>query len=271
MSNTVVSRLRQTIRYALWAFLALFVAVGLLAIAIQAQQHLLRHRAERLLADIRALNLRQSDWSAAQELMRHWGRWGHYEGSCVEQHCFYEVELLDFAYRHSDLFGGRPWVWRLYLAIGGRPARVRADWEVEDGRVWGKGFEVFVEVPPQSGQSLGSHFGYTLIATANSVSRFSFPHEPLLHPNYIIGRPGGCEVCLWVYFKFTPYADPADVDRLMSFNLGCLTSWHPCREQGDVMPVAWKQYLDELPRWESNSNLTRPSVDYPLTLLGRDT
>jgi hypothetical protein len=204
--------------------------------------------------------------------MRRWGRWGHYEGLCTDQHCVYEVELPDFAYEYSNLFVNRPWAWHLYRSIGGRPARVNASWEVEDGIVSGKRCVVHVEVPPQAGQALGGNFGYTLIASAHSVSRHSFysqQPELLLHPNYVIGKPGGCSVCQMVYTYFTPYVDPADVNRLMTFNLACLTAWHPCRTQGDIMPVAWKQYLDELPRWEAYRERIR-RCDYPLDLLARD-
>jgi hypothetical protein len=153
----------------------------------------------------------------------------------------------------------------LYDLFGGRPATV---WEVEDGRVWGKGFAVDVEVPPQRGRN--DDYGYTLIAAVHSVSHFRYPHIPLVHANYIIGKPDGCEVCLEGHAYFTPYADPADINRLMAFNLACLTSWHPCREQGDILPVAWKQYLDELPQRDANWKRIRQCHDYPLELLGRD-
>jgi hypothetical protein len=43
-----------------------------------------------------------------------------------------------------------------------------------------------------------------------------------LHPNYEIGRPGGCEVCVYGWVKFTPYARREDVHRLMELNFACL-------------------------------------------------
>jgi hypothetical protein len=66
-----------------------------------------------------------------------------------------------------------------------------------------------------------------------------------LHPNYLISRPGGCEICISGYVHFTPYADPGDIRRLMQLNLSCLTRIHPCLDQNDIMPAAWKQYLAE--------------------------
>lgn len=48
-----------------------------------------------------------------------------------------------------------------------------------------------------------------------------------------------------VWAKFTPYADATDVSRLMQFNLDCITRWHPCRTQQDIMPTVWAQVQRE--------------------------
>ena len=206
MSNNGVSQLRRTTRYALWGVLALLLALGLVAVAIQAQQRLLRHRAERLLADVRALNLRQSDWSAAQELMRRWGSWGHYEGACNEQHCLYQVALFDFELNHAHLFENHPWVGKTYQALGGRLAVVKAGWDVEESRIWGKGFTLLIEVLPRKAKTRKEHdlhydLGYWLMASAKSVSHFDTDRAPLLwpHSNYLIGTPSACTNCEYVY------------------------------------------------------------------------
>jgi hypothetical protein len=44
-----------------------------LAVIVQAQQRLLRWRAERLLADIREIQMGKSTWVDAQRLMYEWG------------------------------------------------------------------------------------------------------------------------------------------------------------------------------------------------------
>ena len=59
--------------------------------------------------------------------------------------------------------------------------------------------------------------------------------------DYVVGRPGGCEGCVAVYSKFTPFADPAVVRGLMDFNLDCLTRLLQCRVAIDIMPSVWKQ------------------------------
>ena len=273
MSKVSVSRLRRIARCVAWSGAGIVVIAAVAITSIHIEQRVLRWRAERLLGDIRAIGLRQTDWSTAQSLMKRWGKWGRYEGSCTEEHCVYRVELQDFSYLHLNLFGERPPVWMLYQKIGGRPSRVRAEWKVWEGRIVGKSFGVVVEVPSRSGQSPGNEeIGYSLWGSSQSISRFPFQYRPqlLLHPNYVIGTPGGCEICLYVYVQFTPDAGPEDVQRLMIFNLNCLNAWHPCRERDDIMPTAWKQYLAELPRWQEDRRVFQNCTVYPLELMGRD-
>ncbi len=63
------------LRFAGIAVCALMIA---LAALIVIQQHILGWRAERLLADVRALDLGKSTWVDAQSIMTRWGAWGFY-------------------------------------------------------------------------------------------------------------------------------------------------------------------------------------------------
>src|ERR1035437_3885420 len=65
------------------------------AVFVQVQQHILRWRAERLLADIREIQMGKSTWADAQRLMTRWGEWGAYEGSCTAERCDYQIVLQD--------------------------------------------------------------------------------------------------------------------------------------------------------------------------------
>ena len=116
---------------------------------------------------------------------------------------------------------------------------------------------------------------FALVAAAHSVPRFDYygsngPNSQLtLHPDYLIGRPDGCEICVASWAEFTPYAGPADVHRLMQFDLSCLTRWHPCVTQSDIMPAAWAQYLSDAARLDEEwPNLACSPV--MLGLVGRD-
>lgn len=259
--------------------LGIVLIVGLvvvLAALVQIQQRLLRYRAERLLSDIRKLELRKSDWADAKQILARWGAWGHYEGQCTEESCIYQIGLSDwltsFAYRHPSSLEHFHWLETPYGMLGGRGTIIRAELQVTKGVVWGKSFSIYVYVPAETGPAaLFRGKGYTLIGVSQSVSRFP-SDRPLIptHPNYSVGTPGGCTGCLAVYSEFTPYADPADVERLMDFNLSCLTRWTRCRGKGDVMPAAWRQYTAE----ESSREAAWEQVEQcktPLEVMGRDT
>jgi hypothetical protein len=140
----------------------------------------------------------------------------------------------------------------MLLRLGARPALVNAQITIRDGIAWGKGITVVVTTPGHRDKQ-GYWPDYELIGRVESVSGFhnrsseAFETEMLRHPDYVIGRPGGCDgPCVEGYVLFTPYAADEDVRRLMHFDLSCLTRWrYPCRTQADIMPFAWAQYEQE--------------------------
>jgi len=230
VSNHIVSRFSR-LRRILWVVIVFaLVSVAIFAAFIQIQQRILRRRAEHLLADIRGIELRKSTWPDAQKIFTRWGAWGHYEGDCTERSCTYEIELTAF------------WFPGPYEMLGGRWTRINASLSVVDGVIWGKAFSVELEVPPGKGADHSyDDQRYALIGRSESVAGF-WPGAPnVMHPNYLIGKPSGCEGCMAVWVRFTPYADPADVQRLMDFDLSCLTRRPACRDEGDIMPTAWKE------------------------------
>jgi hypothetical protein len=259
-------RLRDGLRYGL---LVLLLTLAVIISAIPIQQQILRHRAERLLADIRKLTLRRSTWIDVQGAFSRWGAWGHYDGACTQQDCSYGIELGDFTSTHRYLTEHLLSLEPLYVFFGGRTSLIRAEVDVHDGVIWGKSFWLFVEVPP--GQP-PRNYEYTLIASARSVSRFvGFRSSLADHPNYTVKTPGGCTGCTALQVEFTPYADRTDVERLMQFDLSCLTKWHACREKGEIMPAAWTQYLKDAGSTHSVALRHQECSSYPLPVLGRDT
>lgn len=157
-----------------------------------------------------------------------------------------------------------------YMTAGGRPASVVGSVGMRDGVVWSKGLEVNIETYWSYGDGLGE---YTLIADTHSVPRFHrYGSENLqlrLHPDYEIGRPGGCDTCELGWSHFTPYAASTDVRRLMQLDLSCLTRIRPCLDQSDIMPAAWGQYLAEVPHVDEM--IEHPSCSSSIIeTLGRD-
>ena len=286
------------------ACLSVCALLLLLLIAIQIEQHFLCRRAERLLAEVQSLRLRETPWAQAQALFQHWpvritrgdpgdldtqrqGSGRQVESPCSEAECSLNVTLNDFLFSHirslwaiDNFVEGHPnWFGKMfrhrqpadmlvqgYMLLGGRPAHIVATVGIRGGSVWSEGYEVDLYVRD-------AEVEYTLAASIRSVARFDYFEsgnpQLLLHSNYVIDRPGGCEGCVEGWVHFTPYTNPADVRRLMQLDLSCLTRIHLCRTQQDIMPTAWAQYLDE----ESQVDQLRgqqPCSASIIEMLGRD-
>lgn len=90
------------------------------------------------------------------------------------------------------------------------------------------------------------------------------------HPDYAIFWANNLPnlIQLW----FTPFADPADVHRLMSMNFSCLTRWSPCRNKAEFMAAAMSRvaYWSSLPEDPNEWNICKDPDPLTLRLLGRD-
>lgn len=295
-----MSRLRSLRRALLALLLGTAVLFSLVLAASQVEQRLFRRRAELLLADIQSLELRKTPWHEAKAQLERWRANTEIGSRCNEQWCSQTITLNQFVFgyvsernvfvRLDDYFRWRlnlsysegPFVkleWallRTYMRLGGRPARVVATAGMRNGIVWSKGYSVYIQTYTHSVPDfLGDSIGYALMAESHSVPRFDFygsrwiSAQLRLHPDYMIGHPGGCEICVEGWAKFTPYAESLVVHRLMQLDLSCLTRWHPCLTQSDIMPDAWTQYLAERPHVDElrDQLACSPSI---IEMLGRD-
>ena len=295
-----MSRLRLLRNAVLIPLLCVSSLLVLAWLASQIEQHNFRRRAVRLLAEVQALDLRQTPWNQVQSQFRSWGSAVQIDGNtpCDEHNCHVAIVLEEGVYRF--LYSANVFVrldrylrWRLklpdnasplgraylallhaYIRAGGRPAEVLADLQVHDGIVWKKGLRVVI-VAYSPTLFAGVH-EYSLMADAGTLARFrgstsnSVDPQVTLHPNYTIGAPDGCEICIFGWVYFTPYADRADIRRLMQFDLSCLTRFHQCLTQADLMPLAWSQYQAELPRVQQLWTSPPPCSPSLLEWLGRD-
>lgn len=86
--------------------------------------------------------------------------------------------------------------------------------------------------------------------TAVFDSLWLFPQR-MLHRDYWLGKLGGCEDCLRFDTEYTPKTAPGEVAKLTDFQFDCITRLIPCTGEADLMPSAWREYQDELPRYPS--------------------
>jgi len=188
------------------ACVSILAAVAGLSVFVQIEQQLLRWRAERLLADIRAVQMGKSTWMDAQRLMYRWGAWGAWIGSCSADDCEYQIALQDASHTYPVFFwtqkgntvraAGHEYALRLqwfYWILGGRAANVYASIRVKNGVVWTKSFEVLT--PRRLFEEDESDL---LIGDASGVTRFRPGSDnPGLdaHPEYSVRASGPCDGC----------------------------------------------------------------------------
>lgn len=282
-SNRVVRRFRTVCKWLARAVLCFGGLVMLALLAAQVEQHLFRRRVERLAAELETLEMRKTPWQEAQARLAHWGASQTIDKECDDRSCSTQIVLTEhmfdfisqrnlfeklddyFRWRFGLSYAVGPFrraeqsLLRVYMRLGGRPAQCKADVGMRDGIVWSKAIALWIEtyartIPGWDTENRAIQFA--VLASAETVPGFEPQWSRIhsarlgLHPNYLIGRPSSCEVCVATWTKFTPYADPADVNRLMRMNFSCLTRWQPCVDHGEVMPEAWAQYLAEQPRAE---------------------
>ena len=259
------------------------------AVFVQVQQHILRWRAERLLADIREIQMGKSTWADAQRLMTRWGAWGAYEGFCTAERCEYRIVL-------QDVFSARPitfwstghtnpaprvcclWFRKPYRALGGRFAIVFAAIEVKDGIVWTKAYDVETGLGPR--QVAGDEeYDVVLVAAADGLTRFwengpwfSMGHsEDRIdrHPEYRAEIAPICSGCRAIDANFTPFADPSIVQQLLDFNLDCITSLFECKTPAEILPGA-ACLVEQDKTAPPRSSGSQDKCGLPFEVVGRD-
>jgi len=238
------------------------------------RQRILRWRAEQLLADVRAIQMGKSTWTDAQEFMNRWNKWSYSADPCIESKCTFGVELQDDLSTLYSAYDRATGIWNMlafpYLVFGGRPTLVTAHLEIRDGDISESEFTLFLTVPP-SRSNQGN--GYGLVGKARHIEGrfdpYEFRDQRLIHPEYWIGKPGGCEGCIKLVSSTTPMAGKKKILELTDFNLSCTTRWFSCTTEADILPSAWKQYQQEF-----SDNQTRKEAfeacKVPMEFWGRE-
>ncbi len=264
----------------------------LIFLLIQAQQRVLRWRAERLAADMHTIHLYQSTWADAQRLMTRWGKWGHYEGSCTAESCKYTIEMADLSFftPHARRHALVDWLllhdhFNIYNRLGGRGAAFQTSFTVRDGTIWRESSAIGVVVSSRKARS-DNDFERVLFVDGQSRQRlhrtledpFSIKgsdEQLAQHPYYKAGRPGGCKPnCQMASVTYSTHTPPHEIERLTAYDFSCFTRFDPCTELEDVLPAAkdWHLYRDE----DLAANLPKPiplpeaPCDIPVWALARD-
>jgi hypothetical protein len=81
------------IRAARFVGICLVVSFVVLNVFLRVEAYRFQRQAKRLMADVQALKLRQSNWLEAERLISRWGKYGRYEGHCDASFCRYSIDL----------------------------------------------------------------------------------------------------------------------------------------------------------------------------------
>src|SRR5438046_1978981 len=79
------------------AVIVLMACYTVILAVVQVNERVTRRRAERLLAEMRSLEVGKSTWADLQTLKTRWGAWGHYKGNCTANKCDYSIAVSDMA------------------------------------------------------------------------------------------------------------------------------------------------------------------------------
>lgn len=255
---------RWILRSVAWLLGIGAVVVVSLAGAIRLDQYVLRRRAERLLSDIRSLELRKSTYADVRRLEDRWLDESK-EGVCRPSWCDLQISLGNVGARHLAFLLNHLAIRAIYLGLGGRVAGAGSFLRVRDNLLWGKGIGLAIET--LSTESDGRKVEYDLEGSIGTDDHFTWVSAR--HPEYQIGRPTACTGCREGWVRFTPFADPQDVLRLTDLNFACLTRWRPCTEQADILPTAWKEMRAEVAQAAPNGRV--PCTPAMIRVLSRQT
>lgn len=219
-------------------FRQLFFAVLILVFAAWTSgewtQWMLRWRAEKLLTEVRALDVNHAQWTDAQNIMQRWNKWGAPVEGCTAEKCNYRVSLIQslppMLIGYSDE-GMKNWIPRIVYHLGLRNVAVRGGFTVENGIVTAKWFGEQV-TPPVGDWGLHTDYIPYLSVLSSESSKFKDKTEHSLQQPSRAAEFSNMSTAV----SFTPDEEPGVKAALMDFQLSCLTQLKPCRSEYDILP-----------------------------------
>jgi len=246
--------------------LSVGILVAGVSVYLRIEQYRFRRQAERLLSDVRELELKKASATEVCLIVRKWGfeKWQGPDKPCTEDDFIYRFRLMPKPARAHNF--PDPFIWglmaRAFECLGLRPTVVEAWLQIQGKALRSVSFYVYTLGRGCDGSGC-TLMGYA--ATNQWDNSFSDHDRPdfklkhsLLHPSYLVGTYpttrgsyGFSGVVVWA--EFSPEANAADVSRLMQFDLSCLTRLRSCQER-DLMPTVWAQSVEDIR--ESPKSLT---------------
>lgn len=246
-------------KLSIWT-LRIFILAFALWAAAQGRQWLFRHRAEKLLADIKALELNRSTWADAQKLMNKWGSWGSWYGECTAQSCQYSIDMNDW------LPGGPQFVYengphittRLLDHLGLRSSDVSAGFNVVQGVITNRHFRMDVALPFRDWGVPNGTYWPSLEDEFSEAATLRYDNS-----NFRASRPNRAFARRRILLEvaFTPEESSEEKIALMNFNMDCINRWSPCCSPLALLPRAEEEFQAEIDLRHRQEALNKETED----------
>ena len=243
------------------AAIAAVAALVLVMALIQVWQYRFRFRAERLHAEILALQLHPGTFADLQRLQREWGAYGDYRGVCAQEHCIYQIAFTDmWAKKISRPFArfnpeGNLQLLTLYELLGGRPAWVSGHVQVHNNQIWGSSFFLALDKSRGEGRNKGGPYELSVelrSSTRITAGRGSSSPIRALRRGFDVEGLLNCLGCEFAEARMTGLTNQIDIQRFNEIRFGCLTSIVPCSHPADLSPNLWRQSVQDLKEEEKS-------------------
>jgi len=233
------------------SILSILALVVLAFVFIHGQQYLLRHRAERLLADYKTLQLGHTSWPEMQAFIQRWQHWGYASQPCTSQYCSYNISVSDTISMHplhpvrqGEIDISPPS--KLLAYFGYRPGSIDATVTVVNDILLGDRIEVYMRAPSRDAEPF-NWLAMSIRSQPNLVEeqhhKVDYETQMADHPDYFVGRPGGCEGCMIGWIHFTPHVSKEEYVRMTDFQLDCFTRRKACELPQDLLPMVDPYHL----------------------------
>jgi len=209
----------------------------------EASQWLFRYRAEKLLAESRALEVNQSSLSEAQALLQRWSRYGTTLSRCNGDLCrssFFIRQFLPGAFRGAPTEGAWNLLPRLVDHIGLRNEVVGIGFTTESGIVTQKDFGLSVALPVEDWFLRGGAYVPDLAVSTSEAAKFSDYEQRYVLPPHPFSMVRNQKGPYGMLVTFKPEEDASEQAALMNFQFSCLTKFFPCRSEGEILPKGWE-------------------------------
>jgi len=206
----------------------------------EASQWLFRLQAERLLRDLKSINVGQSS-TEAESILGKWQNRGATSAGCYGENnatCYSNLFVRNFfpePLRGSAEEGAKNWLPSALDRVGLRDSVVGAGVLTEHGVVVQRWYSEEVMLPVREWFIPGRAYEPVLGVTASEDDRYRNPDiqsniNPS-HPFRIAQRHRGV-----LTVSFTTQESPSERVQLMDFRFSCITQFFPCRREPEILP-----------------------------------